>query len=42
MYFERLGINIQDKEEVIKNYIKVQNHLIKKFGKISQNTQLSF
>ena len=30
MYFERLGINIQDKEEVIKNYIKVQESFNKK------------
>ncbi len=30
MYFERLGINIQDKDEVIKNYIKVQESFNKK------------
>jgi len=30
MYFERMGVNIQDKEEVIKNYIKVQESFIKK------------
>ncbi len=30
MYFERLGINVQDKEEVIKNYIKVQESIVKK------------
>ena len=30
MYFERMGINIQDKDEVIKNYIKVQESFNKK------------